>query len=71
MANSGGAKMADWIVTYQDKKGNPHRTDVNVPDEFKTAQEVMDALTGGKVPDAYFQPDAIIGVERPRPLKLR
>jgi hypothetical protein len=56
--------MASWSVQYKSPKGDEDSTVVEVPDEFKTAKDVVSALENGSVPDAYFAPGAIIAVIR-------
>lgn len=56
--------MARWSVQYKSPKGDKDSTVVEVPDEFKTAKDVISALENGSVPDAYFTAGAIIAVIR-------
>ncbi|MGA2384770.1 MAG: hypothetical protein ABSG61_15225 [Gemmatimonadales bacterium] len=56
--------MARWSVEYKSPRGDKDSTVVEVPDEFKTAKEVVSALESGRVPDAYFAAGAIIAVIR-------
>ena len=56
--------MVKWTVIYGSSKGAKDSTVVDVPDTFKTAHEVREALVSGHVPDAVFDAASIIGVMR-------
>jgi len=56
--------MVKWTVIYGSSKGAKDSTVVDVPDTFKTAHEVREALVSGQVPDAVFDAGSIVGVMR-------
>ncbi|HEY2805802.1 MAG TPA: hypothetical protein VGI92_08090 [Gemmatimonadales bacterium] len=56
--------MAKWTVIYGSHKGERDSIVIEVPDKFKTAAEVREALVGGKIQDAVFEAEAVIGVTR-------
>jgi hypothetical protein len=59
--------MAKWTVIYGSPKGEKDSTVVEVPDKFKTAHDVREALVSGNVPDAVFDTGSVIGVMRFNP----
>lgn len=59
-----GDFMTRWTVQYKSPKGDKDSTVVEVPEEFKTAKDVVSALENGSVPDAYFAVGVIIAVTR-------
>lgn len=56
--------MAKWIVIYGAHKGERDSIVIEAPDKLKTAAEVREALVGGKIPDAVFESDAVLGVAK-------
>ncbi len=55
--------MAKWTVIYG-HKGDKDTIVIEAPDKLKTAAEVREALVGGKLPDAVFESESVLGVAR-------